>query len=301
MSKIMIWVGQFDSEADFKKYMDQSAFRQWWKDYDEDNKELRCQFCKELGVMDYDEDFLIMKYAFPGLTELLNLIPAATQKISQSMADKGVKQANAVICYNCREGISPKKAENTTSMTYLGSFEFELSPEGVPGSTAGLKYMVWIGMTDKNQEEFMEYFNQDEYLKELEAYESGQTKKCPNPEHRCQFCKDIGIKFYYPEFLRIKIDKTSSMDSIQLIQSVIMDHNVLDCWVERSLDRNNLNNVANNCAFCYIPNGFRDKKKNQKVFILKESMKGHIIPPKKYVEDLGNYNGLRYLATIIWE
>ena len=30
-------------------------------------------------------------------------------------------------------------------------------------------------------------------------------------------------------------------------------------------------------------------------------MKGHIIPPKKYVEDLGNYNGLRYLATIIWE
>ena len=59
MSKIMIWVGQFDSEADVEKYMDQSAFRQWWKDYDEDNKELRCQFCKELGVMNYDEDFLI--------------------------------------------------------------------------------------------------------------------------------------------------------------------------------------------------------------------------------------------------
>ena len=51
MSKIMIWVGQFDSEADFEKYMDQSAFRQWWKEYDEDNKELRCQFCKELVSM----------------------------------------------------------------------------------------------------------------------------------------------------------------------------------------------------------------------------------------------------------
>ena len=25
MSKIMIWVGQFDSEADFEKYMDQSV------------------------------------------------------------------------------------------------------------------------------------------------------------------------------------------------------------------------------------------------------------------------------------
>ena len=87
MSKIMIWVGQFDSEADFEKYMDQSAFRQWWKDYDEDNKELRCQFCKELGVMSYDEDFLIMKFTSDGLAGLLNLIPADTQKISLSMAD----------------------------------------------------------------------------------------------------------------------------------------------------------------------------------------------------------------------
>ena len=82
MSKIMIWVGQFDSEADFEKYMDQSAFRQWWKDFDEDNKELRCQFCKELGVMSYDEDFLIMKFTSDGLAGLLNLIPADTQKIS---------------------------------------------------------------------------------------------------------------------------------------------------------------------------------------------------------------------------
>lgn len=80
MSKIMIWVGQFDSEADFEKYMDQSAFRQWWKDYDEDNKELRCQFCKELGVMSYDEDFLIMKmiqciylYGLSNLSHVPNL------------------------------------------------------------------------------------------------------------------------------------------------------------------------------------------------------------------------------------
>lgn len=109
MSKIMIWVGQFDSEADFEKYMDQSAFRQWWKDYDEDNKELRCQFCKELGVMSYDEDFLIMKFTSDGLAGLLNLIPADTQKISLSMADKNITMANAVICYNCREGISPKR------------------------------------------------------------------------------------------------------------------------------------------------------------------------------------------------
>ena len=41
----MIWVGQFDSEADFEKYMDQSAFRQWWKDYDEDFLRKRPKNC----------------------------------------------------------------------------------------------------------------------------------------------------------------------------------------------------------------------------------------------------------------
>ena len=34
----MIWVGQFNSEADFEKYMDQTEFYKWWSKYDEDNK-----------------------------------------------------------------------------------------------------------------------------------------------------------------------------------------------------------------------------------------------------------------------
>ena len=301
MTKIMIWVGQFDSEADFEKYMDQSAFRQWWKEYDEDNKELRCQFCKELGVMDYDEDSLIMKYSSEGLENLLNVIPADTDKIKEILRAKKITVANAAIMYNSHEGISLQKATNTVSVSFLGSFIFELNPTGTTVSTAGLKYMTWIGHTDKNETEFMEYFNQEQYLKELEAYESGQSKKRPNPEHRCQFCKDLGIKFYYPEFLRIKIDKTCTMNSVQLIQSVIIDNNVLDCWVEKSLNRNGLNNASNNCTFCYIPNGFRDKKKNQKVFILKENMKGHLGIPKKYVEEIADYNGLRYLSTFEWE
>ena len=103
MSKIMIWVGQFDSEADFEKYMDQSAFRQWWKEYDEDNKELRCQFCKELGVMDYDEDSLIMKYSSEGLENLLNVIPADTDKIKEILRAKKITVANAAIMYNSRK------------------------------------------------------------------------------------------------------------------------------------------------------------------------------------------------------
>lgn len=299
MSKIMIWVGQFPTEADFEKYMDQSDFYKWWKEYDEDNKEMRCPFCKELGIMSYDEDFLIMKFAPTGMSELLNLIPADTEKIRQAIADAGITDCNAVICYECRQGISPKKAENTTSVKYLGSFEFEMFATGTTATTAGLRYMTWIGHTDKTEAEFMEYFNQELYLQEMEAYESGKTKKRPNPEHRCQFCKDLGIKFYYPEFLRVNIDYAHTLDSVQLVQSVIKDDHIW--FIEDSLNDNNLNSKSNNCAFCYIPNGFRNKKKDQKIFILTKRMKGHLIPPKKYLEDLGNYNGLRYLATFMWE
>lgn len=301
MSKIMIWVGQFDSETDFKKYMDQSAFRKWWKEYDEDNKELRCQFCKELGLMDYDEDFLIMKYAPSGLLELLNLIPADTQKINQAVVSNGIEKANVAIMYNCRAGISTQNATNAVSVSFLGTFDFDLNPTGTTASTAGLKYMTWIGHTDKTEAEFMEYFNQEQYLKELEEYESDKTKKRPNPEHRCQFCKDLGIKFYYPEFLRIKIDETHSLNSVELIQSVIKNDKMFDGWIERTLVRENLDSNLNNCAFCYIPNGFRDKKKNQSVFILKESMKGSLGLPKKYIEDIGQYNGLYFLWKFEWE
>ena len=95
MNKIMIWVGQFESEADFEKYMDQSDFYKWWKEYDEDNKEMRCLFCKELGIMSYDEDFLIMKYAQDGMKALLNLIPANTEKIAETINNENILKCNA--------------------------------------------------------------------------------------------------------------------------------------------------------------------------------------------------------------
>lgn len=76
---------------------------------------------------------------------------------------------------------------------------------------------------------------------------------------------------------------------------------MFDGWIERTLVRENLDSNLNNCAFCYIPNGFRDKKKNQSVFILKESMKGSLGLPKKYIEDIGQYNGLYFLWKFEWE
>ena len=43
------------------------------------------------------------------------------------------------------------------------------------------------------------------------------------------------------------------------------------------------------------------KRKTKKFLILKENMKGHLGIPKKYVEEIADYNGLRYLSTFEWE
>ena len=87
----------------------------------------------------------------------------------------------------------------------------------------------------------------------------------------------------------------------QLFVAQVLKKIFYNSVAELRLNRNGLNNASNNCTFCYIPNGFRDKKKNQKVFILKENMKGHLGIPKKYVEEIADYNGLRYLSTFEWE
>ena len=172
-----------------------------------------------------------------------------------------------------------------------------LLPEGMQGSNAGLEYMIWIGTTAKSREEFMEYFNQDEYMKEIRDYEEGRTKKRPNPEHRCQFCKDVNIKYYYPEFLTVEI-KDEPENPFNLVRMMIDNKLVLDWYIESDIDEYHIK--PSNCIVCYIPNGFKDNKRNQKIFIKKKNYDSYETP-KKFVDELDSYNGIQYLETYIAE
>lgn len=297
MSKILIWVGNFESEDKFEQYLNQSSFRRWKLENDDNNLDLRCQFCKEIEISDYNEDFLIMKFSKEGITNLINLIPAKTEEIQEVLSKKNINKANSVICYSSGKNISTSQASKVIKTTFLGTFTFEPEPIGNTKSTAGLNYMVWIGHTSKMRDEFMEYFNQEEYLKELADYENGITKKRPNPELRCQFCKDLNIKYYHPEFLRIVFSQ-SNETPLELLKKAIQDENIPDRWLIYDLTQYNISHA--NCVFCYIPNGFRDRKKNQKIFILKKDWEVNSYTPKKYINELDHYNGLIYLSTYIW-
>ena len=137
----------------------------------------------------------------------------------------------------------------------------------------------------------MEYFNQDEYMKEIRDYEEGRTKKRPNPDHRCQFCKDIGIKFYYPEFLKVEV-LDHLENPFEMVKRMINNQFVPDWVIELYIKEEHVS--ASNCIVCYIPNGFKDKKKNQNIYIKKKSY-GDSDVPKKHIEELEDYNGIKYL------
>ena len=133
--------------------------------------------------------------------------------------------------------------------------------------------------------------------KEIRDYKESRTKKRPNPEHRCQFCKDINIKYYYPEFLTVEI-KDEPENPFNLVRMMIDNKLVLDWYIESDIDEYHIK--PSNCIVCYIPNGFKDNKRNQKIFIKKKNYDSYETP-EKFVNELDSYNGIQYLETYIAE
>lgn len=299
MAKMMFWAGYFPTKEEFEKYMDQTAFYQWWKEHDEDNLELRCQFCKELGIESYDEDFLIMKYLEESsdIQDFIDYVPAKNDLIRTEVEKSGLKQANALICYDRGKDIPMTLVEKPTSMSYLGLFNYSTKEIMSRFSTTGMRFSTFVGTITQTREEFMEYFNQDAYLEELRRYENGETKKKPNPDLRCQFCKDVGITHYYPEFLKIKFTD-EEVDAVNLLYEVISEKN-LHIILPKKLKERDIE-VAN-CAFCYVANGFRNKKLDQKINIHKRNTPSYLKRQKGAIDELDNYNGLTYIGSLAWE
>lgn len=299
MAKMMFWAGYFPTKDEFEKYMDQTAFYQWWKEYDEDNLELRCQFCKELGIESYDEDFLIMKYLEESsdIQDFIDYVPAKNDLIRAEVERIGLTQANALICYDKGKDIPMTLVENPTSMSYLGLFNYSTKEIMSRFSTIGMKFSMFVGTITQTKEEFMEYFNQDAYMEELRRYENGETKKKPNPDLRCQFCKDVGITHYYPEFLKIKF-ADEEVDAASLLNKVVIEKNIQE--LIPFLLREVQVSIAN-CAFCYIANGFRNKKLDLIINIYQKDNPSCTGRKKGAIDELDNYNGLKYIGSYSWE
>ena len=111
MSKIHIWTGNFESENELNHYLDQSDYLRAWAVYDnepatgdaaadeEPSPELRCQFCKENELDDYDRDAMTYCFARNGLAikEAASVIPTDTTQLGKLVNKSGIDNFNALI------------------------------------------------------------------------------------------------------------------------------------------------------------------------------------------------------------
>ena len=125
MSKVHIWVGSSSkSDKEFGKYFkldDQN------KDLDSPNYKI-CQFCLDLGLTTYDDDFIgvyktedIQKVSI--FLEELSVSDTEYKKIDQLCLEKGFSKINAMFYYTDSELEIRDSEKKYNDLTYLGYFD----------------------------------------------------------------------------------------------------------------------------------------------------------------------------------
>ena len=295
MAKMHFWVGWFPTEQEFLQYVGLG------NDQSNDSSAELSSFAREVGADEFEPDFCIAKYLNESddVVEFARFVPTSTENILEKCMSFGLKKANSLLCYNLRAGISDGQAEHAGLLNYLGIHPYSTRAIESRFSTSGMEFSTFVGTISQSVEEFMEYFNQDDYLNALEQYRQGKTKKRPNPNLRCQFCKDVGLDFYYPQLLRIAFSQELKLvDAESLVQEVLTEPIFYDVLPYHLKDANI--NMAN-CAFCYIANGFREKDKDQHISIYIRNSPTLIKRKKKDIDELDNYNELQFLGNLVWE
>ncbi|PHM59280.1 immunity 22 family protein [Xenorhabdus sp. KK7.4] len=127
-NRVHLWIGNnFSSEDEYIKYFELDYSVEG--NFDDPNYKL-CQFCKDVGLQWYDEDFIGI---IPRRDESVSideiLVDAAVdQDEFQSIKDicdrLGIKEANAIFWYQDSElHIYPPYKEQYNGLKYIGLFE----------------------------------------------------------------------------------------------------------------------------------------------------------------------------------
>jgi hypothetical protein len=288
MGKIHVWIGLFKSQKEFNDYVDQSKYLKAWQMYndgddeyegdDEPNENLRCKFCQETNMDTYDEDFIVIQFSenSQDIMQLVSIIPADADKIIKACKKQQLEKGNALIYYS-EDELDISNAAKCKTMSYLGAFK-QTSHTVVGGEgLQGLNNHLWVGVTQKTKEQFMEYFNQN--------------------DKECQFCKDVGIKNYNPNALYVY---TGKMDYVEkVLQSTVPDINLYDSMLDE-LEQQNIKKI--NALFCYVDNAFRDAKRDQTFLIYKKEFEQYgVKKTKQFIDEKDDYNDLKYIGNFSWD
>ena len=307
MNKNHIWIGTFQSAKEFEQYMDQSAYLQAWEKYNneplqegeediEPSDELRCTFCKEIGMESYDEDFLQIHFEpSENFDALLSRLPAKLKKVLSACNEKGVTGGNALICYSTKEVSSDEYPEKSRGMVYIGAFAEAIPTPLVEDEDTrlGLEDCIWVGLISESKKTWMKYFDQKEYLSLL------ANEKKPKERFSCAFCCDINTPCYLPE--NIQIFYADKPDRIQTIIEQAIPNQRLANLVIDDVGKRFSRNAKINAVVHLVEHTTRSEKEEPKVKIYPKELMGQYPTPKKYVEEKESYNGLIFIGKFAWE
>ncbi|WP_298479646.1 immunity 22 family protein [uncultured Maribacter sp.] len=276
MKKNHIWVGAFSDEKEFDLYINQEKYLKAWSIYDnepptgnpeedeEPSEELRCQFCKDIHIDTYDEDFLTVIYKNEILSsDFLALIPANPNIIIEKLK---ISNFNSLIIIDSAALDKDAIPENTSKLTYLGELEEIISAKI---NQEHIQYSIWIGNTKKTEEEFTSYF-------------AGGPNKSP-------FSIDTNIRKYNP--FSVKWHHFPKPIPINNIVTQFIPSEISESVINKARIR--VGNNAN-AIFFYIANEYRENEPTK--IILKEFAEDYPVPPKFQVEK-ENYNDLLFIGS----
>ncbi|GEP89745.1 Immunity protein 22 [Chitinophaga terrae (ex Kim and Jung 2007)] len=194
MSKFHIWAGNFKSKKSFRQYLDQKSYLKAWDVYNNEpptgNEEedaepdpaLRCDFCKEVNLDTYDEDFMIIKYYSKAVD--IDTIAEDTltdaDELKKLWKKHKLKDVNAVIVYE-DDDLSTKSAAKSTGLKYLGKVTNTSESE----DETGVHYL-WVGEKETLSKKFIKHIADEEKLLELLI-----------KEMRIEDEEEADINFYY--------------------------------------------------------------------------------------------------------
>lgn len=133
MKKIHVWFGKFKTEKELKKYLDQNGYLEACSVYDnepptgkaeddkEPNPELRCDFCKEVHLDNYDEDLMIMKYYKNSLNiiTIANDIGVDKNELETLLRGHNFIGFNSVVVIENND-LDEKDASRSETIKYIG-------------------------------------------------------------------------------------------------------------------------------------------------------------------------------------
>ncbi|MDO6853840.1 immunity 22 family protein [Cellulophaga lytica] len=279
MKKNHIWIGSFPDEEKFEAYINQERYLKAWSIYDnelptgnleedkEPSDELRCQFCKDIFIDNYDEDFLIMKYK-KGilLSDFLSLIPANPKELINNEKINNIDNINSLIIIDSDSLDEDASPENSSKLIYLGEFD---EVHNIKNTPTDIQYNIWIGKTNKQKDEFISYF-------------SGGAKKS-------KFSKETNIKKYNP--LSVKWYYSSTSMSVDNLINQFIPNEIANSVIKKT--KNKVGENAN-AIFFYISNEYKENEPAR--IILKEFAEEYPVPPKFQIEK-DNYNDLMFIGS----